>query len=105
MTGKRDSLKGEVGKRVAQIREALDLSQTQLAHLLDDVTPSKLNNWERGRDLFPIAYALDFQRLLKEQFGIWVSLDWLYSGRPDEAVSFLLQGKRGIARCSTPPKT
>lgn len=65
----------EVGRRLAVTREALDLTQQQLAEEIG-VSRGALGNWEQGSRLpDPAAMARLVQRYR-------VSLDWLYLGDP-----------------------
>ena len=66
-------LKTEVGSRLRQVREQLNLSQADLARELD-MEPGAIDHIERGRTfpLFPILAGLVKRRR--------VSADWLVSG-------------------------
>jgi transcriptional regulator with XRE-family HTH domain len=63
----------EIGKRLIQLRRALDLTQKQIANALNMTVP-RWANYELGTSRIPVDEALKLVRL-------WgVSLDWVYYG-------------------------
>ena len=63
----------QVGRRLRAAIEALGLSQTDVANLLD-AAPSKLGNWLRG-DNYPSEW---FIKRFCDRYG--VTTDWIYRG-------------------------
>jgi transcriptional regulator with XRE-family HTH domain len=63
----------QVGRRLRAAIEALGLSQTDVANLLD-TAPSKLGNWLRG-DNYPSEW---FIKRFCDRYG--VTTDWIYRG-------------------------
>jgi transcriptional regulator with XRE-family HTH domain len=62
-----------VGQRLSRLRHALELTQRQLADILD-ITGPRWANYELGTSRIPVDVAL---RLVER----WaVSLDWIYYG-------------------------
>lgn len=67
--------KQRVGARITAIRLAKGLAQNTLADMIGSgLTPQKLNNYERGRDMIPVATA---NRLC---VVTGVNFDYLYRG-------------------------
>lgn len=67
--------KKRVGHRITMIRRAKDWSQKQLADLIGmGVSPQKLNNYEKGRDMIPVPIAN------KVCILTGVDLDFIYRG-------------------------
>jgi transcriptional regulator with XRE-family HTH domain len=62
-----------LAKNIQKLRKEKRLSQTELAHLLDIPSQSKISDWENGR---AIPDLLESQKLT-QIFG--VSLDYLLS--------------------------
>lgn len=83
-----DELKVATGQRLADTREALKMTQDQLAEILH-ITRSALANWEGGRGL-PDAGRMV---ILRARFG--VPLDWIYAnamaGLPNDLLAKILE--------------
>lgn len=65
----------QVAERLASTREALDLTQEELAEQLG-VSRSALGNWETGRNLPDVAAMDRFAERHR------ITLDWIYRGDP-----------------------
>ena len=78
MPKENDFLK-EVGKRIANKRNELDLTQEELAEIAD-VTPQMISTAERG------AKALRPENLLKISKALNVSADFLLTGNDDTRI-------------------
>ena len=63
----------EVGDRLRAVREALELSQSDVARAID-VRANTYNQWEHGKRLIDPLVA----SRLCDQFG--VTMDWIYRG-------------------------
>lgn len=83
--------KRRVGERLTTLRQAREWQQKTFAEMLGaGMTPQKLNNYERGRDLLPVHYAARVCALTGANF------DYIYRG--------LLGGLPGdLAAKLTPP--
>lgn len=84
--------KANVGKRIVLLRAAKDgMEQTQLASGMG-ITPQKLNNYEKGRDLIPVHEAVKLCAVTGANF------DYLYRGLmdrlPPTLLDALLQAER-----------
>lgn len=64
----------EVGKRIALVRRALGLNQTDMAARLN-LNTTRWNNWELGVNQIPPNEALRLKRMLPG-----LSTDWIYDG-------------------------
>lgn len=71
----------QIGKRLKALREAMGLSQVEMAELCAtdtwDITPQEWNNWERGRQ----RISLDKAHLVVDATG--AGLNWIF--RADES--------------------
>ena len=64
-----------VGERITLLRRARSWQQNTLAEMIGEgMTPQKLNNYEKGRDLIPVHYAARLAQLTGAGF------DYLYRG-------------------------
>jgi len=64
-----------VGARIALLRQVKGWQQKTLAGLVGEgLTPQKLNNYEKGRDLIPVHYAARLATLTGAGF------DFIYRG-------------------------
>lgn len=83
-----DQLKAEVGQRLADTRDALNLSQDDLGDLLG-CGRTTIANWEGGRGLADASKMV----ILKQRYG--VTLDWIYTGTmaglPNDLLSKILE--------------
>ena len=90
---------GAVGRRLALVREALGLSQRELAEALN-LSPGAIGNYEQGKRVIPPHVAVRLKRL----FG--VPVDWLYDGSlvgmPDEVRQRLLRRGAVMPRAEPP---
>lgn len=64
----------DIGERLKFIRERLDLSQVEIADMLN-ISEARWNNWEKGKARITIDYAI----VLDHDHGF--SLDFIYVGR------------------------
>ena len=91
--------KAAVGRRLALVREALGLSQYELAEALN-LTPGAIGNYEQGKRLVPPHIAVRLKRL----FGI--PADWLYDGSlvamPDDLRRRLLARGQALPHAEPP---
>lgn len=65
--------KSRVGERLVLLRQAKGLQQKQLA-AMTGISPQQLNNYEKGRDLIPVPYAVRFCVVTGANF------DYVYRG-------------------------
>src|SRR5690348_13995240 len=64
-----------VGERISLLRQAKGWQQKALAEMIGEgLTPQKLNNYERGRDLIPVYFAARLATLTGAGF------DYIYRG-------------------------
>src|SRR6187549_2023484 len=64
-----------VGERISRLRQAKGWQQKSLAEMIGEgLTPQKLNNYERGRDLIPVHFAARLAVLTGAGF------DYIYRG-------------------------
>jgi transcriptional regulator with XRE-family HTH domain len=64
-----------VGKRITLLRHAKSWQQKTLAEMIGEgLTPQKLNNYEKGRDLIPVHFAARLAILTGAGF------DYIYRG-------------------------
>lgn len=64
-----------VGERISLLRQAKHWQQKTLAEMIGEgLTPQKLNNYERGRDLIPVHFAARLAVLTGAGF------DYIYRG-------------------------
>jgi len=64
-----------VGERITLLRRARSWQQNTLAEMIGEgMTPQKLNNYEKGRDLIPVHYAARLAALTGAGF------DYIYRG-------------------------
>jgi transcriptional regulator with XRE-family HTH domain len=64
-----------VGERITLLRRARSWQQNTPAEMIGEgMTPQKLNNYEKGRDLIPVHYAARLAQLTGAGF------DYLYRG-------------------------
>jgi transcriptional regulator with XRE-family HTH domain len=64
-----------VGERITLLRRSKGWQQNTLAEMIGDgMTPQKLNNYEKGRDLIPVHYASRLAALTGAGF------DYIYRG-------------------------
>lgn len=86
---------GEVGKRIAALREGLGVHQAEMARQIG-VLPAELSAWENGVRRPSIAKA----RPLVDLYG--VTLDWLFLGDPSNLphriARIVLPGTREASR-------
>jgi transcriptional regulator with XRE-family HTH domain len=67
--------KSLVGQRISLLRQAKGWQQKTLADLIGEgLTPQKLNNYEKGRDLIPVHFAARLAVLTGAGF------DYIYRG-------------------------
>jgi len=89
-----------VGERISLLRQAKSWQQKTLAEMIGEgLTPQKLNNYEKGRDLIPVHFAARLAVLTGAGF------DYIYRGMMSnmpgelaERVSRLQQTARVPAR-------
>ncbi len=77
-------IKTHVGKKLKQQRETLNLSQAELAHLLE-ISPQQLSKYERGADKIPA------DRLYQLCTALNVTPNFFFEGLDDMAISFIDQ--------------
>lgn len=65
-----------VGSRLREFRKSINLTQTQLANILN-TSHSTISSYENGKGLLLVSFAYDIARKYN------ISLDWLY-GRSEE---------------------
>ena len=64
-----------VGERITLLRQAKSWQQKSLAEMIGEgLTPQKLNNYEKGRDLIPVHFAARLSVLTGAGF------DFIYRG-------------------------
>lgn len=64
-----------VGERISLLRQARSWQQKMLAEMIGEgLTPQKLNNYEKGRDLIPVHFATRLAMLTGAGF------DYIYRG-------------------------
>ena len=64
-----------VGERIVLLRQAKSWQQKMLAEMIGEgLTPQKLNNYEKGRDLIPVHFAARLSMLTGAGF------DYIYRG-------------------------
>ena len=67
--------KSLVGERISLLRQAKSWQQKTLAEMIGEgLTPQKLNNYEKGRDLIPVHFAARLAILTGAGF------DFIYRG-------------------------
>lgn len=89
-----------VGERISLLRQAKGWQQKVLADLIGEgLTPQKLNNYEKGRDLIPVQFAARLAILTGAGF------DYIYRGMANnmpgelaERIAKLHQAPRGASR-------
>lgn len=87
--------KRQVGQNLRIVREALGLSQQQLADKLGLSDKSQLSHWERGL-YYPDPYVV--WRLWEDE---GVTADWIYLGQRRNLPSWLADGLKSAGAAST----
>lgn len=89
--------KRQVGQNLRIVREALGLSQQQLADKLGLSDKSQLSHWERGL-YYPDPYIV--WRLWEDE---GVTADWIYLGQRRNLPSWLADGLKSAGAASSEP--
>ena len=89
-----------VGERITVLRHAKGWQQKALAEMIGEgLTPQKLNNYERGRDLIPVHFAARLAVLTGAGFDyIYRGMLGNMPGELAEKVAKLQHGQHGTAR-------
>ncbi len=87
-----------VGQRISLLRQAKSWQQKTLAEMIGEgLTPQKLNNYEKGRDLIPVHFAARLAVLTGAGF------DFIYRGMMSNMPSDLAEKIAKLQQTPTSP--